>query len=233
MFMKNDLQRSADSYATDELADTPFLRGREEWDKRMKSTSGNTKAWPFVSSVLAITLFGSVYMNISQLSQRTIEAIYVEVERQGGNVTNVGPINPVDFSKNQAVVSRELRDLVRWIRGVPADLVVARENWQNAYTRFSPTVAERFNAQLDEHAFDDVGRITRQVNFSSVLPVGKNTFQLHWVETEYDKHANPTGSNAYTGLFSYYFQVPKTKQEILSNPLGFKISDYQFREDLQ
>lgn len=233
MLKSREIQKRRGSFSDNESVDTPFMKGKMEWDSRIKATSDNTKAWRFVGSLLAITLFGSVYMNISLLSQRNIEVNYVGYDRNQANVLYVGPIREVDFTDNHAIISKELRDVVRWIRSIPSDLVVAQENWKTAYARFSANVATRFNADhRNRSPLDEVGTLTRQVRFNSVLPVGKNTFQLQWEEVEYDKNGNSKAAVSYTGLFSFYFKVPETREELLINPMGFRISDFQFEEDL-
>ena len=226
------LLKQQQDYQDNALTETPFQRGRREWDERIGGSVLQAKSWRMMTLLVILILGASVFMNMYQLKGRTVESHYIELDCKG-NVNYAGPARQGNFRQSEAIVSKQLRDVIRWLRSLPTDIVVARENMNKAYHFFTPAVATRMNAEnAGKNPLEEFGNRTRQVEFTRVLPVGETSMQMHWNEKTYDSNGKLLDTRSYTGLFTYLFQDPKTKYEVANNPLGFWISEYQWKEDL-
>jgi type IV secretion system protein VirB5 len=71
---------------------------------------------------------------------------------------------------------------------------------------------------------------TVQVTVNSVLSMSDETWQAEWAEDRYTIGGDKVSTKHYRGIFSVATVTPRTMQEILLNPLGIFIIDFNFSE---
>lgn len=226
--IKNHIYPPAES-----TAETPFEKGAKEWDNRMGKLYSIGTLWRFVATILGAALILCLLIIMVLASTNEVKPYYVEIDA-AGNVNPVGEKKTFNLSNHQALISKELTDFVLYIREIPNDPVVLRNNLERAGAKLSERAKNQVNAQLDnEKLLADVGKYTRQVSIKSVLKRGEEAlYQIQWIETKYDVNGNEIGEPiSYTGIFNYYFSEPLTHNELKKNPIGFYIDEAQWTQE--
>jgi type IV secretion system protein VirB5 len=71
---------------------------------------------------------------------------------------------------------------------------------------------------------------TVSVTVNSVLSMSDETWQAEWTEERYTAGGDRVSAKHYRGIFSVAAVTQRTMQEILLNPLGIFIVDFNFSE---
>jgi type IV secretion system protein VirB5 len=73
---------------------------------------------------------------------------------------------------------------------------------------------------------------TVQVTVNSVLSMSPETWQAEWTEERYTLGGDRISQKHYRGIFSTAVVTPDSMREVLQNPLGIFITDFNFSEIL-
>jgi type IV secretion system protein VirB5 len=73
---------------------------------------------------------------------------------------------------------------------------------------------------------------TVQVTVESVLSLSPSTWQAEWTEDRYTLTGDRAGTKHFRGIFTTAVVTPGSMREILLNPLGIFIIDFNFSEVL-
>ena len=73
---------------------------------------------------------------------------------------------------------------------------------------------------------------TVQVTVNSVLSMSAETWQAEWTEERYTLGGDRISQKHYRGIFSTAVVTPDSMREVLQNPLGIFITDFNFSEIL-
>ncbi|MET0545183.1 MAG: conjugal transfer protein TrbF [Caulobacterales bacterium] len=217
------------SYAP-EAAATPYQRAQQAWDNRMGAAMHAANGWragAMVASGLAL-LLGAGLVTLSLQSRTYVHVVEVSPE---GSVLSVRPAQP-DYSPTDAQVSYFLGQFVRLIRAAPADPIVLRENWLEAYHYLTPKAATALNdaARID-NPFAPGARESRSVHVRSIVQRSEKSWQVSWTESIASPGSATSAQILYTGLFSIAVHAPKNADALTKNPLGIFITDFSFSPD--
>jgi type IV secretion system protein VirB5 len=69
-----------------------------------------------------------------------------------------------------------------------------------------------------------------QVTVNSVLSMSAETWQAEWTEDRFTVGGDKVSTKHYRGIFTTAVVTPSTMQEILLNPLGIFVIDFNFSE---
>jgi len=115
------------------------------------------------------------------------------------------------------------------IRSVPLDPVAAKKEWTNAYDFLTQQAAKKLNQQWQENnPIDLLGKKTVTVTIKSVAPISKDTFNVTWNETTVSTSGLNPVTTSYSGVFTTALIQPTLQQQIIKNPLGIYIVDFNF-----
>lgn len=226
--MKNPFKEEAANYKGEEPV-TPYQRAQQEWDMRIGSSRMQARNWricAFFSLLIVVILAGVVVLVLTSHKDR----IYVAEVTQEGRVVNVAPLS-VRYQPNEAQKEYFVAHFIELVRGLTLDPVAVKQNWLNAYNFLSDRGAERLNAYFkNNNPVVLLGKKTITVKILDVNPVSSATLYVSWVETITNTNGQEEGKKNYSGVFTIVLKQPTTREEILRNPLGIYIVDFNISE---
>ena len=230
-----ELLQTPTNYKGEDFPESPYLRARMDWDERIGSTSVQASNW-------RLACFGSIFLslllligNAFQLTQRKIVPMVISVQKEG-EASVIGKAEG-NYEPGEAQVRYFLLQFLRFVRTVPSDAVVVKNNWLQAYKFLTREAAQTLNTIVNsdiDSPLKKIGSDTVAIQPISVLFVqGSNSYQARWSETVFDKNGTVTDSYTMTGLFTIEVQAPTSEEAILVNPLGIFIKSFQWSRDLE
>jgi type IV secretion system protein VirB5 len=217
----NPFEKPTPAYAAQGELPSPYDRARQEWDSRIGSARAQARNWQrmaFGCLALSFALAGGLAW---QATRATVHPYIVEVDPTGGIRRVSLPENA--YRLTDAQVASQLIAFVNKVRSKSTDPIIVRQNWLNAYK----VITAKAKATLDGYAqvekpFDDVGKVAKTVDISSVVKVSDSTFQVRWKETTF-RQGVMAGTDQFLGSFEILQRPPKTDRDMFDNPLGFYV----------
>jgi type IV secretory pathway TrbF-like protein len=231
-----ELVKQVQSYKPQAAPESPYLKAKLEWDERIGATVHQAKNWRLMalsSSALALALVGA---NITQIMQRKVIPMVVQVDRDSGETKIIGKAGAETYRPGEPQIRFHLMQFIKYVRTVPVDPVVIKANWLAAYKFLRPEAARTLNQitdQDEQSPLKKIGLETVSIQPISVLFVeGSNSYQARWLERRFDKAGQQTEQYTMTGLYTLEIEEPKSEEAILVNPLGIYIKSFQWSKDL-
>ena len=218
------------------IPETPFLRARQEWDTRMGDAVVRAKNWRlafFSQAVFSALLLAAV---IVQINKRQVIPILVGLDRERGEPTVLGPVDESKYQPGPLEVKYFLSQFIRFVRSVPSDSVVIKQNWLRAYSFLRKDAAGMLN-ELTNNNLDSplkkIGKVVVSVQPLSVVQIPEaNSYQVRWQETVYSAQGMKADEYTMLGTFVLEFEPPGDEQTIQENPLGLFIKSFQWNREL-
>ena len=223
-------RRAIQRYGKTPQPETPYSRAGQVWDERIGSARVQARNWRLMafgtltlSSAMAIGL-------IWQSLQSRVVPYVVEVDRFGEAraVTEAeGNYQPTDPQ-----IAWQLARFIENVRGVSLDPVLMRRNWLQAYD----FVSERGGLFLGEYArvrqpFARIGERTVSVQVTSVLRASGRSFQLKWIESEYER-GSLAGTSRWTAILTVSTRTQRTADGLRRNPLGIYVDGIDWSREV-
>ncbi len=226
--MKNPFKREVSSYKYDVPA-TPFQRAQQEWDLRMGDARVQAKNWRIaaISALVAVVVIAMILLVVI-LGKR--EHIYIAEVTKEGRVVNVAPLlvkyQPTDAQKRYFLVH-----FLELTRGLQLDPVLAKKNWLEAYNFVDNHGAVRLNQFFREYnPIAKLGKETVSLQINDVNPLTDYTMHIDWSETTINTDGEVVARKYYSGVFTIAVKQPLRQQDILHNPLGIYVIDFNVTE---
>lgn len=224
MAKKKKFQQEVVSYDSPAV-ETPYLKAKKEWDDRIGSARVQAAGWRLVallSLLVAIVLLVVVVMALA-LHKNTV---YVAEVTKAGQVVNVKPLE-IPYNPTQAQQEYFVSNFIKESRSLPLDPVVAKKNWVKAYDHLTQRSAAEYSKMMKKaDLIKLLGKETITVKISAVNPMSANTYQVNWSETTVNMDGKTEKEKKYSGVFTTVVKQPTTSTEILKNPLGLYISNF-------
>jgi len=220
-------------YSPDGPHETPYHRAKQEFDDLIGNARVQAYHWrlAFFATVfvLCVTVLGMVYL----ASQSTIIPYIVEVD-SSGSVRLVGKVQHVDYQPKIESIKYFLSQFVNDIRSIPADPVLLKKNFLNAYN----FVTSKGRNLLNEYArqydpFTKQKDFAISVEISNVVKMSEISYQVQWMEQTFSKNGGMVGESQFTGVFAITFSTPKDETALLKNPLGLYIDFFNLSKNLK
>lgn len=223
-------RRSLQRYGKTPVPETPYQRAGQAWDERIGSARVQARNW-------RLAAFGGLFLSamlsaglVWQSAQSRIVPYVVEVDRLG-EARSVAPAVQ-DFRPTDGQVAWHLSRFIANVRSISLDPVLMRQNWLSAYD-FASGPAVRF---LDEFAraaapFAQVGKRTISVQVISVVRASDRSFQLKWIETNYEQ-GSPLGTSRWTAILAVDMRPPANADALRKNPLGLYVEAIDWSKEL-
>lgn len=208
---------------------TPYQKAAQVWDERLGSARVQAKNWrlmAFAAMGLAVTaVIGLLIQGGSRITPYVVEVT------TSGEVRTVGEAveayNPTDVQ-----IAHHIGLFIKRVRSLSSDAAVVRQNWLDAYAMATDRATQRLNAEArDNDPFANLGRVTVTVEIVSVVRISDKSFQARWRERRFE-NGSPVGVTSHTGVFTLVHVPPKTKDTLLTNPLGLYVHDLDWSKDL-
>ncbi len=220
-------------WTPDGAADTPYMRARQEWDRRMGSAVVQAHSWRLAAfASLGLVAMSVVGIIVLGAKPKAIPHI-IEVDSLGA-ATYRGPAGkPLsDYSPSEAVLKYHLRRFIESTRTISADPVVLKKNWVDAYQLVTPRAANMLTAYVSRPENEPFRRAQDErvsVEVLAMVRVSAETWQIDWRETSFDRNGSPVGNPAlWRGMFRTLTQLPKTEEALAKNPIGLYVDEFHW-----
>lgn len=210
-----------------------FHKAQAIWDIRLGDARVQAKNWRIFAlscmAVIIILAFGLVIQSLKS----NVEPMYVRINGDGS--TEVVAPRKVTYNPQQPEIEYFIQKFVMNIRSVPMDVVMAKKNYTEAYaylTNIAATQLQEIFKKTGDNPASQLGQRTVNITIKNVLAQTKDTYQVQWIEENYDLTGVLTETNKMTGLFTIIMKPPTTKRELMVNPLGIYLKNINWTKDL-
>ncbi len=223
-------RRAGVRYSTTPEPETPYSRAGQVWDERLGSARVQAKNWRMMAfGCLALSAASSLGL-IWQAGRSSITPYVVEVDKLG-QVHAVGAAAEA-YHPSDAQIAYHLAQFITNVRSLPLDPVVVRQDWLNAYD----FTTDRGAAVLNESArandpFGKIGKETIAVEVTSVVRASPGSFQVRWIERQYQEGAL-VSTDRWTAILAVVLQPPTTEERLRKNPLGIYVNGLNWSREL-
>ncbi len=222
-------KRTIQRYGVTPEPETPYQRAGQAWDNRIGNATAQAANWRSLAfgaiAVSGILSGGIIY----QSSQSRVTPYVVEIGPNEG-IRAVAPAQ-IDVKPTDAQIAWFLGRFITDVRALPADPVLMRQNWLEAYV-FAVDDAARFlndQARLND-PFGSVGKRSVIISVASTVRASSTSFQVKWVEQVYDSGIL-TSTTRWTALLGVRQSTPRTADVLRKNPLGLYVTSLAWSKD--
>ena len=223
-------RRSTVRYGATPAPETPYQRAGQVWDERIGSARVQAKSWRlafFCTLALAGSLAGGL---VWQSMRGTITPWVVQVDALG-KAEVVAPA-VAGYQPSDPQIAWHLARFIEEVRGVPADPVVLRQNWLDAYNY----VTDKGAAALNDYArtndpFSKIGKSQVSIEVSTVIRASDSSFRVEWVERRY-ADGSLASTERWSAIITITVQTQTDADRLKKNPLGVYVHALNWSKEL-
>jgi type IV secretion system protein VirB5 len=223
-------RRSTVRYGKTPEAETPYQRAGQIWDERIGDARVQAKNWRlafFGALVLSGGLAGGL---VWQSARGTITPWVVQVDKLG-QAQAVAPAT-ADYRPTDPQIAWYLAHFIQEVRGIPADPIILRQNWLDAYN----FVTDKGALVLNDYArtndpFSKIGKTQVAVDVASVIRASDHSFRVEWVERHYVDDALAS-TERWSAILTIVVQTPTDADRLKKNPLGIYVHALNWSKEL-
>ena len=212
-----------------EKTHNPYLDGRREWNERYGSYIKQVQTWKVIAFLSMLTTLASVAGLTYIGSQNKLVPYIVEVDKLGNaQATNYAQQSNMDHSK---VIKYTLAEFIQNFSTIYADPKIQKEMIYKIYRYLSPSYAayNMVNAYYKENSpFDRQSTERVRVKVNSIVQINKDTYQVDWEEIVSDPRGIKMRTDSFKASISFILVPPSTQAEIIKNPIGLYIKEFNF-----
>ena len=209
---------------------TPYQRAAQVWDDRIGSARIQAKNWRlafFGCLALSGGLAGGL---VWQSARGTIIPWVVQIDKLG----QAQAVAPADagYQPTDPQIAFHLARFVENVRAIPADPIVLKQDWLQAYD----FTTDRGAVALNDYArandpFANVGKVQVAVDVSSVIRASKDSFRVAWTERRY-QDGSLAETSRWSAILTVVIQTPRTADGLRRNPLGVFVDALNWSKEL-
>lgn len=223
-------RRSTVHYGKSPEPETPYQRAGQVWDERIGSARVQAKNW-------RLAFFGALALNgglaaglVWQSARGTITPWVVQVDKLG-QAEVVAPA-VAGYQPTDPQLAWHLARFIQEVRGIPADPVVLRQNWLDAYN----FVTDKGALALNDYArtndpFSRIGRNQVSVDVASVIRASDSSFRVEWVERHY-ADGSLASTERWSAIITIILETPTDADRLKQNPLGVYVHALNWSKEL-
>jgi type IV secretory pathway TrbF-like protein len=217
-------------YGTTPDPETPYQRAGQAWDERIGSARVQASNW-------RLAFFGTLLMSgglaaglVWQSARGTVVPWVVQVDRLGQAQTVAPAV--ADYRPTDPQIAWHLARFIEQVRRIPADAVVLRNDWLEAY-KF---VTDKGALALNDYArtsdpFAKVGKTQIAVEVASVVRASDTSFRIAWIERQYVDNAL-AATERRSAILTIVVQPPTDAERLRNNPLGIYVHAFNWTKEL-
>jgi len=165
-----------------------------------------------------------------QSARGTVTPWVVQVDKFG-QAQAVAPA-AADYRPTDPQIAWHLARFIEEVRSIPADPVVLRRDWLEAYDY----VTDKGALTLNDYArtndpFSGVGKAQVSVEVSSVIRASGDSFRVEWVERRYVDNAL-AATERWSAILTIVVQAPTDADRLRKNPLGIYVHALNWSKEL-
>jgi len=201
--------------------ETPYHKATQVWDDRIGSARVQARNWR-LAFFGCLALSGGLAAGLVWQSLRgTVTPWVVQIDHLG-QAQVVGPATAA-YRPTDPQIAWYLARFISEVRGIPADPVVLRQNWLDAYNY----VTDRGALALNDYArtndpFGKLGKMQVAVEIASVIRASDDSFRVEWIERRYVDGALATTEH-WSAILTIVVTTPTDAERLRKNPLGIYI----------
>jgi type IV secretion system protein VirB5 len=223
-------KRPSVRYGATPQPETPYQRAGQVWDERIGSARVQAKNWRLACFGMLVLSGGLAAGLVWQSARGTVTPWVVEVDKLG-RAEAVAPA-VADYRPTDPEIAWHLAHFIEEVRGIPADSVVLRQNWLDAYSY----VTDKGALALNDYArradpFADIGKRQVAVEVSSVIRASPSSFRVAWIERRYVDDAL-AATERWTAILSIVIEPPTDADRLKKNPLGVYVHALNWSKEL-
>lgn len=212
----------------------PYLEGRREWNERYGSYIQARATWQKVALLAVLVALLAVAGVVMMGLQNKHIPYIVEIDKLGSAVA-VAPAQQTS-QQDVRVIKHALAEFITNYRTVYGDRGVQKDAIFKAYRYVMPSspayvyVSESYQKNSP---FDRMQKERVEVEVTSVIQISENTWQIDWIENNFDATGHATGSDNCKGAATLKFVTPTSEKEIFANPTGLWINELSWQKVLK
>ena len=207
----------------------PYFDGRREWNIRYGSLIKQVKTWKIITFIsLLITLIsvlGLIYIG----SKNKLVPYVVEVDK-------VGAVKAINYAQqshidNKRVIKYSLAEFIQNFKTIYGDAKIQKNMIFKIYRYLSPSYPayNMVNSYYKENSpFERLTKETVRVKVNSIVPINENTYQVDWEEIVSDPRGMTIRTDSFKASITTLIVPPTTQAEIMKNPIGLYIKEFNF-----
>lgn len=210
--------------------ETPYHKAAQVWDDRIGSARVQARNWR-LAFFGCLALSGGLAAGLVWQSLRgTVTPWVVQIDHLG-QAQAVGPATAA-YRPTDPQIAWYLARFISEVRGIPADPVVLRQNWLDAYNY----VTDRGALALNDYArtndpFGKLGKMQVAVEIASVIRASDDSFRVEWIERRYVDGALAI-TERWSAILTLVVQAPTDAERLRKNPLGIYIHALNWSREL-
>lgn len=181
-------------------------------------------------AVMMICIFGIIFV----ATRSTFIPYVIHVDPETGYVKSLGALEQGKTKVTSTEVNYFLSQFVTNMRSIPKDEYVLKENVDKGIKYLTAQSAQKYkNLYLDEFT-KKIGTEYSRIRILNVNPIAntKNTYQVRWEESTVNRTTSLQPiTTVYTGNFSIEQKAVANKEDLILNPLGLYITDFEFSQE--
>ncbi len=223
-------RRASVRYGRTPEPETPYQRAAQAWDERIGSARVQARNWrlmAFGSLALSMGLAGGL---VWQSTHGSIVPWVVQVDKLG-KAQAIAPAT-ADYRPTDPEIAWYLAHFIELVRSLPADPIIVRKNWLQAYDFTTTSGAQALNdyARAND-PFAKLGKQQIAVDVSSVIRASPSSFRVEWIEHRYEDGALADTSR-WTAILTVAIQPPTSADVLRKNPLGIYVTAINWSKEL-
>ena len=223
-------KRPSVRYGATPEPDTAYQRAGQAWDERIGSARVQARNWRLAFFAMLALSGGLAAGLVWQSARGTVTPWVVEVDRLG-RAEAVAPA-VADYRPTDPEIAWHLAHFIEEVRSIPADPVVLRQNWLDAYNYVTDKGALALN-DYARHAdpFAEIGKTQVAVEVSSVIRASPQSFRVAWIERRYVDDAL-AATERWSAILTIVIEPPTDADRLRKNPLGVYVHALNWSKEL-
>jgi type IV secretion system protein TrbF len=223
-------RRSTMRYGTTPTAETPYQKAAQVWDERIGSARVQAKNWRLAFFAALLMSGGLAAGLVWQSVHGTITPWVVQVDKLG-QAQAVAPA-VADYRPTDPQIAWHLAHFIEEVRSIPADPIVLRQNWLDAYNYVTDKGALALNGfARASDPFTKVGKEEVAIEVSSVIRASDDSFRVGWIERRYVDDVLASTEH-WSAILTIVIQPPTDADRLKKNPLGVYIHALNWSKEL-
>lgn len=207
-----------------------YLQARMEWDDRYGSARTQALNWRYLSflltGLLLLSLLGLIYLGT--LPKQAVHVVEIDKLGQAAYVGRAG-VSASQYQSTQASKKYHLKRFIEDVRSLPADTVVVKRQWEDAYALMTPAAANVLS-DYARKAPPTERMKTERVTLQGItlIPISADSWSAEWEETVWNSRGGNNGTQKWKGIFNLVYQEPDTEAQLRTNPIGMYIDSFSW-----
>jgi type IV secretion system protein TrbF len=210
--------------------ETPYQRAGQAWDARIGSARVQARNWRLAFFGMLALGTGLAAALVWQSVRGTVTPWVVQIDKLG-QAQAIAPA-VAGYRPTDPQIAWHLARFIEEVRSIPADPVVLRHDWLEAYAY----VTDRGALALNDYArtsdpFGKVGKTQIAVEVASVVRASEGSFRVAWVERHYVDSAL-AATERWSAILTIVVQPPTDADRLTKNPLGVYVHALNWSKEL-